>query len=215
MLLEVNFGPFAPVVGYVGAALAAVYGIWALIWKKQVWQTPQYILPPAIRGILGIVLVVGMIFIWLDTNPQNIKAKINLALIFVIIAVVSFVLYLALLRVLTYDKEEAISASETRIVNVIGGLWLKKSAKQQMINNGVATIQDLLRGTAYNLDALWSRFSQELSKTIIVILYLSIVTFGILGITTSGFIVQVKLTNKPASEVINKTDSPGLDKHKK
>lgn len=215
MLLEVNFGPFAPVVGYVGAALAAVYGIWALIWKKKVWQTPQDILPSTIRGILGIVLVVGMIFIWLDTNPQNIKAKINLAIIFVIIAVVSFVLYLALLRVLTYDKEEAISATETRIVKVIGGLWLKNSAKQQMINNGVTTIQDLFRGAAYNLDALWTRFSQELSKTIIVILYLGIVTFGILGITTSGFIVQVKLTNKPASEVINKTDSPGLDKDKK
>lgn len=46
MILEINLGPFAPVVGYVGAILAVVYGIWALIWKKKVWETPQNILPP-------------------------------------------------------------------------------------------------------------------------------------------------------------------------
>ncbi len=215
MPLEINFGPFAPVIGYVGAALATVYGIWSLIWKKKVWQTPQNILPPTIRGLLGIVLVVGMIYFWLDTNPQNIREKINLAILFVTIAVLSFVLYLALLRVLTYNKEEVVSSTETRVVEVIGGFKLKKSAKQKMINNGVTTVQDLFRGSAYNLDALWSRSTQELAKTIIVILYFCIVTFGILGITTSGFVVQVKLTNKSASEIITNTKSPGLEKNKK
>ncbi len=214
MILEINYGPFAPLFGYVGSIVATVYGIWTLIWKKKVWKTPQEILPSTIRGLLAVILGIGMVYIWLNAKPQNIDSIINIAIIFAFIAIISFILYFALLRILTYEKIEALNSTQTKSTEVIGGLWLRKSAKIAMTNYGVRTIQELFKGSSYNLDELWSRFSQELSKSIIVILYLAIVTSGILGITASGFIVQVKLTDKNASKVIQKSDSPGLNENK-
>jgi len=152
-----------------------------------------------------------MVFIWLNTNPANLSDKINLAIILVIIAVVAFISYYAMLRILTYDKVIAVGAKKTEVTKIVGGLWLRKTAKEIMNEKKVRTIQELLKGAAYDADELWSRGSQELAKSVIVIFYLAIVTCGTIGLTTSGFVVQVKLTNKPASAVIDKSGSPGLD----
>ena len=155
-----------------------------------------------------------MVLIWLNTTPVNLSVRMNTALILVIAAVISFIVYYALLRVLTYDKVIAISSKKWKTIKVVGGLWMKKSSKKIMSKHGIRTVQELFKGAAYDVDELWSRSSQELAKSVIVILYLAIVTCGTLGLTTSGFVVQVKLTNKPASAVIEKSQSPGLDKTK-
>jgi hypothetical protein len=45
----------------------------------------------------------------------------------------------------------------------------------------------------------------------LLILLLGIMVCGTLGIGSAGFIAQVKLTGKPAAEVISAEESPGIE----
>lgn len=211
MLLEVNVGPFAPFVGYLSALIAAVYAIWTLIWKKKVWKTPQDILPSTIRGLIAVILGIGIVFFWLTTVPETINNTMKLSFILIGIAVVSFILYYAFIRSYSYDKLLAKENNQTDTVTILGGLWLTKEAKKTLLKKKITDIQELFKGSAYNIDLLWSRLSQETLKTLIVIFYLLIVVGGTLGLSATGFVVQVKLTNKPAFETTSKVNSPGLD----
>lgn len=211
MLLEINAGPFSPIVGYLGALIAAVYAIWTLLWRKKVWETPQNILPSTIRGLLAAVLGIGMVYFWLTTTPETINYTMKISITFVIIAVVSFIFYYAFIRSYSYDKVVAKENNQTENVTILGGLWLTEEAKKAMKKKKITDIKELFKGSAYNVDRLWSRLSQESLKAIIVIFYLLIVIGGTLGLSATGFIVQVKLTNKPASETTSEANSPGLD----
>lgn len=211
MFLEINTEPFAPIVGYAGALIASVYAIWTLIWRRKVWETPQNILPSTIKGLIAVVLSIGVVWLWLKTEPNTINEILKIAVIFVIIAFVSFILYYAFIQFFSYNKEVAKNNNETENIKILGGLWLTKTAKESIKSNNIRTVQELFKGSAYNIDELWSRFSQEILKAIIVIFYLLIVTGGTLGLSATGFIVQVKLTNKPAYETTSESDSPGLE----
>lgn len=211
MLLEINVGPFAPIVGYLSALIAAVYAIWTLIWKKKVWKTPQDILPSTIRGLIAVILGIGIVFFWLTTVPETINDTMKISIILVGIAIVSFILYYAFIRSYSYYKVVAKENNQTDTETILGGLWLSKEAKKTMLKKKITDIQELFKGSAYNVDILWSRFSQESLKAIIVIFYLLIVVGGTLGLSATGFVVQVKLTNKPAFETTSEANSPGLD----
>jgi hypothetical protein len=89
---------------------------------------------------------------------------------------------------------------------------LKKSARQAMKENKISTVQELFAGSAYDSDLLWTRGSRELSKGLILFAFFLLVMGANLTLITAGFMVQVKLTGKPASAVISKTDAPGLEK---
>ena len=140
MLLEINVGLFAPIVGYLGALIAAVYAIWTLIWKKKVWKTPQDILPSTIKGLIAVILGIGIVFFWLTTVPETINNTMKISVILVGIAIVSFILYYAFLRSFSYGKVVAKENNQTDTVTILGGLWLTKEAKKQRLKKKITNI---------------------------------------------------------------------------
>jgi uncharacterized protein YacL len=70
LVFSVNLGPFAPVVGYIGCAMAAAFAIWTLIWKNQIWKTPQETVPKVAKGLILTLIVAAMVLEWLAIGPE-------------------------------------------------------------------------------------------------------------------------------------------------
>lgn len=209
--LNVDLGPFAPVFGYVSAIVGAVLAIWTLLWRNKVWETPQQIVPPTIRGILVAVIGVTMVMVWLDVAPANVNGFRPFVISLSIIAVITFLAFYALIRICSFKRVDATGVgNETVTTVIIGGLFLKESAKASKLKNNVDTDQELLKGAGYDADKLWSRASQELCRLLINICFIALVYCATTAITTVGFMIQVRLTNKPAAAVIQTKDAPGL-----
>lgn len=210
--VELNPGPFAPLVGYVGAIIATVYLI-GIIWRGRrlgLWQSPEEDLPRTAQNIVGVICGIGIVGLWLYATPNTLQKVFWLAIVFGVALLIAYVLYAFLIGVLTYDGEKANDDRRTtHPKKIIGGIWLKKEAKRAMKEHRVRTIQNLLRGAAYDPDELWDRTSRGIAKTILLLLFLTIMVSGTLGISSAGFAVQVRLTDKPAAAVILPEEAPG------
>jgi hypothetical protein len=80
-------------------------------------------------------------------------------------ALVLLILYGYLVGVRTYQKVAYDpSTGGTRTFPIIGGLWLKRHARDLMRKKRVASVQDLLAGGGYDPDRLWNRPSRTLAK---------------------------------------------------
>lgn len=210
---ELDPGPFAPLVGYVSAILATAF-LLRKYWlgKSQAWHSPDEDLPGTIQKIFGVLCGIGIVGLWLYSNPNTLTSVFKLAIIFVILLIFSFIIYHFLIVSLTYKKEIVIGGSNITIIKIIGGLWLKKEAKDAKKKHCVSTTQELFEGSLYDEDKLWSRNSRGTAKILLIILYLGIMISGTLAISSAGFIVQVHLTKKPAASVITADEAPGIDK---
>jgi|GEM_PF-1685404 hypothetical protein len=212
MLLGVNLGPFAPVVGYISCAMAAVLAIWTLIWRKKIWGTPEGTVPNAAKGLILALIVGAMVWEWLDIAPENIRHYTPILIGAAITAFIFFLAYFSFIRMYTFTETRVKGAdNQTETLEVIGGMKLKSSAQNIMQEKGIDTVQELLVGAGYDFDKLWTRGSREAAKNLIVISFFFLSIGANLTLITAGFMIQVKLTGKPASEVISKTGAPGLN----
>lgn len=208
---EFDPGPFAPVVGYVGAILAAVFLI-GTIWrgKISVWRSPDEDLPDTIQKIVGVLCGVGMVVLWLYITVENLDDVVRFAISTGVILIIAFILYALLLGVLTYEVQVAANESSVNLEKIVGGFWLKEDAKKIKKSEGV-TNRELLKGAAYDPDKLWDPLSRGVAKSALLFALLSIMVSGTLSISAAGFIVQVKLTGKAPSAVIKIEDAPGIE----
>ena len=207
-----DFGPFIPMVGFATALAAAAYAIVKLLWwNDTVWQMPLNIIPAAIKGIITGLLSVGLATLWYFATPESMTLYIIMAVSFMIVCVITFVFFYSYVRENTYEKEVAVNNKDVKIEKIVGGSQLTETGKNAIKKAKSEDIQTIFKGLLYNEDLLWVRKSVEKVKRKIMFSYLSIITLGFLGLTTAALIVQVKLTNKPATSVISKDNSPGLN----
>jgi hypothetical protein len=210
-----DLGPFVPVVGYAVALATAVYFIIKLLWQSEtVWQMPLNIIPKAIRGVITAMLSVCLAGLWYFAKPTTMTLYIVLAASFMIICSIIFVFFYSYVRENTYEKKVAISESEVKIEKIVGGKELTQVGEKAKKKAKSEDYQTILEGLLYNVDLLWVRKSVEEVKRKIMFSYLAIITLAFLGITSAALIVQVKLTDKPASSVISNNNAPGLENNK-
>jgi hypothetical protein len=210
ILTEINAGPFAPVVGYVGAILSAVFLIWRL-WAHRLvaWRSPEEDLPNTAPKIVAVLCAVGIVAIWLYAEPATLSSLVVIAVVFGAALVITFMAYAFLTGALTYTVERAHRASETHPEKIVGGPRLRRDAKMAKATHKVNTVQELLRGATYDPDKLWSRISRGMAKTLLLLLFLAVMVSGTLCISSTGFAIQVRLTGKPAAAVTNADQAPG------
>lgn len=208
-----NLGPFVPIVGYAAAIVAAVWLIAKLLWtSEELWQIPLDIIPKALKGVITGILSVGLIFLWLHAKIETINLYMIMAGGFILIGVCVFVFFHPYVRKHTYIKEVPISRNKVKNVHVIGGNTITEEAKRSLKKNKIHDLQILLKGAAYNVNEIWTRDSIENVKTKITVFYLLVVTLIFLALTTVALVVQVTLTKQAATKVINRSESPGLEK---
>ncbi len=205
-----EYSPFAPIVGYVGAIMAAgtvLFFIWGGTMEK--WRPPDEDLPGTAKKLVILLCSVGMVLLWYVATPEVIDWLLGVVVVLVVACVACFLQYSSLLGTYLFNKKVVTSKNSIRDVRILGGRNLLPEAEKKRRREGV-DIQTLLEGAAYKADLLWSREEQQWVKRRVLrffILTLVLGTYALIGI---GFSTQVILTKKAATSVISTKNAPGL-----
>jgi hypothetical protein len=205
-----DYGPFAPVVGYAGAIMAAG-GALFLLWggKMQKWRPPEEDLPDTAQTIVILLCGVGMVLQWYFATPDAIAWFLGGIAVLAVATVLCFMRYNGLLGTHIYIRKEATGENSTRDVRIFGGHELLPDAEKKRKKLGV-DIQTLLEGAAYKTDLLWSRESRQWVKQRALLFFILTLVLGTSALTGASFATQVLLTKKAAASVIRATDAPAL-----
>jgi len=205
-----DYGPFAPVVGYGGAIMAAG-GALFLLWagKMQKWRPPDEDLPGTAQALVLLLCGVGMVLQWYSAVPERIGWFLAATGILAISCVVSFLRYSGLLGTHIYIKKIVIGPRSTRDVRILGGRELLPEAAKKLKKLGV-DVQTLLEGAAYNPDLLWSREARQWVKQRILTFFILTLVLGTAALTGASFATQVLLSKKAAASVIHEAAAPSL-----
>jgi hypothetical protein len=205
-----DYGPFAPVVGYAGAIMAAG-GALFFMWggKMQKWRPPDEDLPGTGQAVVLLLCGVGMVLQWYFATPDALAYLLGAVAVLAVTCVVCFLRYSGLLGTYIYVKKEAISETSTRDVRILGGHELLPEAEKKRRKLGV-DVQTLLEGAAYKADLLWSRGARQWVKQRVLIFFILTLVLGTSALTGASFATQVLLTKKAAASVIRTTDTPAL-----
>ena len=205
-----EYGPFAPVVGYAGAIMAAGAALF-LMWggKMQKWRPPDEDLPGTAQALVLLLCSVCMVLLWYFAIPGAIAWFLTAVFLFAVACVACFLRYNALLGTHIYIKKVATSQQSTRDVRILGGCELLPEAEEKRKKEKI-DIQTLLEGAAYNPDFLWSREERQWVKQRVLLFFILTLVFGTSALTGASFATQVLLTEKAAASVIDTTKAPGL-----
>jgi hypothetical protein len=211
ILLDVNLGPFAPLVGIIGSIIASVCAI-IILWVKRfsLWRVPDEDLPGTLKSVISVICGAGIVVLWVFADPSKIQFLFSICLYLGIATLVSYLIYSFLISVFTYYEEVKVGVDSVEKKNIMGGLWLTQKAKEKKESDN-KEIQELLKDAAYVKDKIWSRMSRAFLKVILQILFITIIVGGTITITSVGLAVQVKLSDQPASNITNESDVPGLN----
>lgn len=205
-----EYGPFAPVVGYAGAVMASSAALF-LLWggKMQKWRPPDEDLPGTAQAIVLLLCGVGMVLQWYFAVPYAIGWYLAAVAILAIGSVLCFLRYNGLLGIYTYRKKISVDAATTRDVRILGGRQLLPEAEETRQKHAV-DVQALLEGAAYNPDRLWSRESRHWVKQRVLLFFILTLVLGTSALTGASFATQVLLTKTAAANVIRNSDAPRL-----
>ncbi len=210
VILATDYGPFAPVVGYAGAIMAAG-GALLFLWggKLEKWRPPEEDLPGAAQAVVLLLCGVGMVLQWYLATPDAIRWFLASVAVLAVICVICFLKYNGLLLTYIYIKRIAASAKSTKNVRILGGKELLPEAEEKRKKLGI-DVQTLLEGAAYNVDLLWSREARQWVKQRVLIFFILTLVLGTSALTGASFATQVLLTKKAAATVIRTKDAPAL-----
>lgn len=205
-----DYGPFAPVVGYAGAIMAAGAALF-LMWggKMKKWRPPDEDLPGTGQKLVLLLCGVGMVLQWYFATPETIAWLLGTVAFLAVASLVCFMHYNGLLGTYIYVKKEATGPDSTRDVRILGGRELLPEAEKKRKKLGI-DIQTLLEGAAYKADLLWSRETRQWVKQRVLLFFILTLVLGTSALTGASFATQVLLTKQAAASVVRTSDAPAL-----
>lgn len=188
MLLDTDYGAFAPLVATAGTIVAMGAAL-TLGWKGRAkWEPVEEDVPRAPQKVAGLVAALMVVLIWVQWNDIQYKSTLTKLVIGCSIAlIVSLVVY-GLLKGFIYTavrkkKGAPVGSMETEEIKVIGGLWLNQNAKEHVGKpegpqvpgerpSQILTVQRMFALSEYVKDEVWSRPSQQISSMLFTLGYL-------------------------------------------
>ena len=126
-----DYGPFAPVVGYGGAIMAAGAALF-LMWggKMEKWRPPDEDLPGTAQKLVLLLCGIGMVLLWYFATPDIIGWLIGTVGALAIGSVACFLRYSGLLGTYIYVRKELTGKKSFRDIRILGGRELLPEAKK-------------------------------------------------------------------------------------
>lgn len=204
MVEGTDYGPFTQFVGYVTAGIATVTAI-AVTWRGSLatWKPPEEDLPNAAQKGVTILSFIAMVGLWIWATPENIVWVFGVGVVLGIVFLIVFIFYAGLVGKHRYIREVAIGPNGVKEVMVIGGDVLEPGVKKELQEKDI-TIQEYLKGVAYNVDKVWSRESRRRIKTRMILLFILVLLSGTVAVAAVGFTIQVQLTGQRAAAFLDK-----------
>jgi len=192
MLFLKDLGPFTNLVATAGSILAMGAAI-GLGWRRRTkWEPAEEDIaggPQKVGGLLGAVTI-AIIFGTMN-DAAHVPVLSKWAFHLLVLTTASLITYGLLVSLLTYYIEIVIGNQQIRRVNIIGGFWIKKGIRRK-IGREEVTIQEFLKGTAYNVDAVWPRLARALAKQSFVLAYLGLTVCGTVALACAALVIGLR-----------------------
>lgn len=186
-----GYGPFANLVGTVGAIMATAGAI-ALGWRRRSrWEPSEEDVSKGPQRVGSLVAAVGIVLIWANSRPDHASLLTYWSIWLAVTTVFALLVYGLLNSTMVYYIEVAVAPQETKEQKIIGGFWFEQGIPEKMRAAGVTT-QDFLKGTGYKVDAVWPRIARGLAKQTFVLAYLALTVAGTLALTAGAVLVGFK-----------------------
>jgi hypothetical protein len=209
IVLERDYGAFAPIVSTAGTILAMGAAL-TLGWKGRAkWEPVEEDVPRAPQKVASLVAALMVVLIWAQWNEIQYKSTlIKLVIVCSAALIVSLVVY-GLLNGFVYTavrkKKGAPAGSiETEEIKVIGGLWLKKNAREYFGKpegaqvpgqhpGQILTVQRMFALSEYVKDEVWSRPSQQLASMLFTLGYLGLIIAGTVALGSGAILTSLAM----------------------
>lgn len=187
-----EYGPFTKIVIASGQIVAMGAAIALGFRGRAKWEPSEEDVSRGPQKVAGLVAAVSIVLIWTTmTNTTDIPVLSWWTIRLLILTVMALLVYGFLISVFTYHVERAASPRRASRVNIIGGFWLASGVKRRLEESAV-TLQDFLKGTAYNVDAVWPRMSRALAKQTFVVAYLMLTVCGTLALACAAILLGLQ-----------------------
>ena len=193
MVSNSEYGVFAPLLAVVSAIMAAGCAI-VLLWagRLEKWRPADADLPGMAKRTIVLASSVVMVMLALKAEPMNLPWLESTAIWLLVAAVVIGIVYPVTRRILYHSR---VSPNGNTRVEVLGGLWMKMTAKETMKAQGISVIDDLLDGMP-GPEAVWSDLSRALSRVLVLAMFMSFVITATSSLISAGLIVLVHTTKR-------------------
>ena len=182
-----DYGVLTDVVTNVGTAFAALLAI-VLAWRGRTqWEPSEEDVsrgPQKVGGVLALAGLVLLRFTYSDDGETG--ALPWLLVLFALLCLVGLLLYSYLIARQTYYLER-VNGSAVEKVTVIGGFRTTERARE--LTSQGKTVQELLKGTAYEVDRVWPRESRAAAKLSFVAAYLLLTVSGTLAVVCAALLL--------------------------
>lgn len=199
ILVSPDYGGFAPIVKIAGSVMAMGSAI-GLGWRHRAkWEPIEEDVPAGPQRVGGLIAAITIALIWVGLNSSSLLTKITIYCL--ADALLSLFIYI-LLQMLVYDRvsvrPNALSGThQTESVKVIGGLWLRADARQELRKeDGPKTVQELFAGREYKKDLVWPRAAQGLAKALFALVYIGLTVGGTVALGAASILVALKMSNQ-------------------
>jgi hypothetical protein len=211
LLATSDYGPFAPVVGYAGAIMAAGSAIFVL-WggRMKRWRPPNKDLPGTAQSFVLLLCGVLMVVEFFFAEPSLVRWMIGAVVVIALGSVLCYFKYDELIGLYGYQKPVHGNGGKVEKELIFGGRKLRPEAEKIRKTKHITDNQILLEGAAYNVGELWDRNELSWVRKRVLGYFISMLVLGTSALTMAGFTTQVILTKRAATSVINRDDAPGL-----
>lgn len=206
-----QYGFLGPIVGIAGLMIAASTAI-LFGWTRTLdaWKPPPSVLPDPLSKIITMLCSVAICLAFILAEPAHRISYIKWTLWLAGACVIGFLCYVALkatcgrFRRPLVDSDNKPAGEET----IWGGVWLVPRARKAILEG--STVEEFLAGNQYDKSKVWPASSLLAAAVLTALVLLIALVCGTAAITTAAATAQVELTGKPARQIFDAKDVPGL-----
>lgn len=189
-LVVAKYGALAPLVSSVGSLVAAAAAI-GLAWRGRArWEPSEEDVAAGPQRVGGLVAAIAIALLWATANDSGSDPLlVGLAIALTTVAVLALLAYSYVISTQTYEVVVVQSRNaDPKTQKIIGGFALTPNAKKVAAERTVTT-QEILRGSQYDVDRIWTRPSRAFAKLVFVACYLALTVSGTVAIACAAMLI--------------------------
>lgn len=183
-----GYGVMTDIVRSSGAIIATSLAIGQAWRGRTSWEPSEEDVSRGPQKVGSLAAAVLIVIVWAQTGPST-KGGVVAALAAALVAstIVFLIVYGFVVATQTYERVIVVGG-DVVTQKIVGGYVLTARAKERLKQDDL-TVQELLKGAAYDPDKIWTRPSRALAKSTFVVSYLGLTICGTVALASGAVLV--------------------------
>ena len=166
--------PSSYLIEIAGSVIAAAIAILQALRERKGLEPSEADVSSVFQRLAGVLGSIAIVLMWVGWRSSRHFGDLERTAIFGGIGAVVFALvYTYLIGVQSYDVVLQVPGTEqTETIRIIGGFWLKRTAREAKREHHVPSTQTLLAGNHYDPEGLWSRPNRTIAQMTFGLVYM-------------------------------------------